>query len=63
MWQDKAVKNGLNIKYSCAAFMSEKEEESCVQLFTSNKQVEVVSKPQIVFEGKASSEMKAERTR
>ena len=32
-WQDKAVKNGINTKYSYPVFMSEKEEESCVQLF------------------------------
>jgi pyruvate formate lyase activating enzyme len=37
MWQDKAVKNGIGIKYSHPAFMSEKEEASCIQVFTSSK--------------------------
>jgi pyruvate formate lyase activating enzyme len=31
MWQDKAVKNGINIKYSRNEFMSKEEEENCIQ--------------------------------
>jgi pyruvate formate lyase activating enzyme len=31
MWQDKAVKNGINIKYSRIEFMSKEEEENCIQ--------------------------------
>jgi pyruvate formate lyase activating enzyme len=35
MWQDKAAKNGIDIKYSRFEFMSQKEEENCVQYFLS----------------------------
>lgn len=31
MWQDKAAKNGISIKYSHFEFMSKREEENCVQ--------------------------------
>jgi pyruvate-formate lyase-activating enzyme len=35
MWQDKAVKNGIDVKYSRLEFMSKREEENCVQHFLS----------------------------
>jgi len=41
MWQDKAVKNGVTIKYSRLEFMSKKEEENGVQFFLSNSQLKV----------------------
>jgi pyruvate formate lyase activating enzyme len=33
MWQDKAVKNGMEIKYVHPEFMSKREEENCAQYF------------------------------
>jgi len=35
LWQDKAVKNGVDIRYSNPEFMSHREEENCVQFFLS----------------------------
>ena len=35
LWQDKAVKNGVDISYSNPEFMSQREEENCVQFFLS----------------------------
>ena len=35
LWQDKAVKNGVDISYSHPEFMSRREEEQCVQFFLS----------------------------
>jgi pyruvate formate lyase activating enzyme len=36
LWQDKAAKNGIPVRYSHAGFMSQREEEDCVQLFLTN---------------------------
>jgi len=35
LWQDKAVKNGVNIRFAHPEFMSPREEENCVQFFLS----------------------------
>lgn len=35
LWQDKAVKNGVNLSYAHPEFMSPRQEENCVQFFLS----------------------------
>ena len=35
LWQDKAVKNGVAVSYSHPEFMSQREEDNCVQFFLS----------------------------
>ena len=35
LWQDKAAKNGVNIRFTHPEFMSPREEENCVQFFLS----------------------------
>ena len=36
LWRDKAAKNGMAISYSNPEFMSQREEENCVQFFLSH---------------------------